>query len=114
MTRRSHLQSFKNGEMFVDYYSSSGAAYVIEASEKQHFKIISLIEKYIMRRRRKSVPETYVTCPLLKRDISIYDCYDICMVMEEMATVETVLEDVRPIVSEENRQKCLRCKNHCE
>ena len=49
-------------------------------------------------------------CPILQREISDSECFDISMVAERMAPERTVSKEVRSI--ENYKEICLKCKDH--
>lgn len=58
--------------------------------------------------------ENRFLCPLTNKSITSLECFDICMVMEEMAPVYTIDENVAPIITDETKKKCMECNYHCE
>ena len=55
------------------------------------------------------ISETFY-CPILQREISDLECFDISMVAERMAPEDTVSKEVR--IVENYKEICLRCKEH--
>lgn len=55
------------------------------------------------------IPETF-HCPILKKEISDGECFDISMVAERMAPERTVSREVRSV--ENYKEICLNCKDH--
>ena len=49
-------------------------------------------------------------CPILQKEISDSECFDISMVAEGMAPEDTVSKEVRNV--ENYKEICLKCKDH--
>ena len=56
--------------------------------------------------------ELKYVCPLTGKKITVDDCFDICMVMEDSAPEWTILDEVKPEITDQNKMKCLRCEWH--
>lgn len=51
-----------------------------------------------------------VYCPLLKKEISIEQCFDVCMYAEGLAPARFLPKNIQP--SEETKEICNNCENH--
>jgi hypothetical protein len=51
-------------------------------------------------------------CPLTGKEITYEDCFDISMVVEDLAPEYTIDERIKPQNIDECKGRCMTCKKH--
>jgi|LSQX01.1.fsa_nt_gb hypothetical protein len=55
-------------------------------------------------------PEKKIFCPITGKDIEPWDCYSAALVYEEVSPLSELPKGMT--FTDENQNKCLKCKNH--